>query len=203
MEHSRAEQDPNYDGKINGLFCDDRFPEPASAIRIARLYNIPDILPAAYYELFSIDDVQHDWDGLRKPDAEHSLHLQNLGRTARWQLLDAADLIRLIRMQQKFCEIESSAKSDFASIAECTVPQCARNRQAIKTSLFGSSDWKIGMAVLVVISQKRRACKYMCGVCGPIYDSKLQKISTKIWDSIVAISAPRSVSKHFDAVGPS
>lgn len=32
-------------------YTDDRFPEPASAIRLARDFNIPSILPAAFYQL--------------------------------------------------------------------------------------------------------------------------------------------------------
>ncbi|EKM60343.1 uncharacterized protein PHACADRAFT_23719 [Phanerochaete carnosa HHB-10118-sp] len=36
-------------------------PEPASAIRFAREFNVPSILPAAFYTL-ALTDVQRNWD---------------------------------------------------------------------------------------------------------------------------------------------
>lgn len=74
-----------------GEYAEDKFPEPASAIRLARDFDIPSILPAAYLKLLFADPTL-DWDAIRnKEDTSHS----RLSRSARWSLLDATDLRRL------------------------------------------------------------------------------------------------------------
>ena len=47
----RSEHSLQLTGRVNGLYLDDRLPEPASAIRLASDYGIPSILPAAFYTL--------------------------------------------------------------------------------------------------------------------------------------------------------
>ncbi|KAJ7930008.1 hypothetical protein B0H13DRAFT_1451547, partial [Mycena leptocephala] len=72
-------------GMVDDLYVDEKLPEPAAAIRLAMEYNVPKIMPSAVYHLsrLSIDD---DWLERRKDRTE-------LGyvRTARWDLLEAAD----------------------------------------------------------------------------------------------------------------
>lgn len=67
---------------------DDYFPEPASAIKLARQFDFPSILPAAFYHLSRLS-ILDDWD---KTHADPALCIQNpTKRTARWELLSAKD----------------------------------------------------------------------------------------------------------------
>ena len=92
----RSEHSLQLTGKVNGLYLDDRLPEPASAIRIASDYGIPSILPAAFYTL-ALLSTDADWDAFR---ANPGKHLRFGARTARWRLLDKRDLMRLVHGQK-------------------------------------------------------------------------------------------------------
>ncbi|PSR75832.1 hypothetical protein PHLCEN_2v8864 [Hermanssonia centrifuga] len=69
---------------IHSPTIDSMFPEPASAIRLAMEFNIPSILPAAYYMLVQTD-----------PSETWTIATQN--SAARWQLLDNTDFVHYIR----------------------------------------------------------------------------------------------------------
>ncbi|TBU38428.1 hypothetical protein BD309DRAFT_971950 [Dichomitus squalens] len=92
----RSEHSLQLTGKVDGLYLDDRLPEPASAIRIASDYGIPSILPAAFYTL-ALLSTDADWDECR---ANPGKHLRFGARTARWRLLDKRDLMRLVHGQK-------------------------------------------------------------------------------------------------------
>lgn len=96
---ARSEHAQQNTGKINGLYLDDRLPEPASAIRIASDYNIPSILPAAFYQL-ALLSTDADWDGYRENPTREGKQLRFGARTARWGLLDKRDLMRLVHGQK-------------------------------------------------------------------------------------------------------
>lgn len=96
---ARSEHAQQASGKVNGLYLDDRLPEPASAIRIASDYNIPSILPAAFYEL-ALLTTDADWDTYRANPSGEGKHLRFGARTARWNLLDKRDLMRLLHGQK-------------------------------------------------------------------------------------------------------
>ncbi|GJE96790.1 BTB domain-containing protein [Phanerochaete sordida] len=70
-------------------------PEPASAVRFAREFDVPSILPAAFYAL-ALTDVRADWDA---PGARRS----ELFAAARWTLLDATDVLRVARGKALLC----------------------------------------------------------------------------------------------------
>ncbi|KAG9310780.1 hypothetical protein JVU11DRAFT_8629 [Chiua virens] len=65
---------------------DDYFPEPASAIRLARRFEIPRILPAAFYHLSRLE-ISDDWEKNRANPS----YLSTTKRNARWGLLDTED----------------------------------------------------------------------------------------------------------------
>ncbi|PIL31451.1 hypothetical protein GSI_06152 [Ganoderma sinense ZZ0214-1] len=92
----RSEHSLQLTGKVDGLYLDDRLPEPASAIRIASDYGIPSLLPAAFYTL-ALLSTDADWDECR---ANPGKHLRFGARTARWRLLDKRDLMRLVHGQK-------------------------------------------------------------------------------------------------------
>ncbi|KAF8815150.1 hypothetical protein BYT27DRAFT_7312406 [Phlegmacium glaucopus] len=92
---------------------DDWFPEPASAIQLARECNIPAILPAAFYHLsrLSIDD---DWG---KTYLGYTL---DTGRTAQWSLLTADDLRCLLKGQTRLRQ----APQELLKFTSCRTSEC-------------------------------------------------------------------------------
>ncbi|KAF8121129.1 hypothetical protein EV363DRAFT_1366668 [Boletus edulis] len=67
---------------------DDHSPEPAAAIKLAHRFDIPSILPAAFYHLSRLS-IQDDWD---KTHADPSISIRNpTKRTAKWGLLSVED----------------------------------------------------------------------------------------------------------------
>ncbi|OCH96197.1 hypothetical protein OBBRIDRAFT_787655 [Obba rivulosa] len=95
---ARSEHGLQPSGKVDGLYLDDRQPEPASAIRIASDYSIPRILPAAFYALSQLS-TDADWATYRA-GSNPGKHLRFGARTARWDLLDKRDLMRLVHGQK-------------------------------------------------------------------------------------------------------
>ena len=72
-------------------YLDDVYPEPVAAINFALEFDVPAILPAAFYQLYTIGPLQ-DWTESRKPDYPDPddytfRHMSNGKRTARWSLL--------------------------------------------------------------------------------------------------------------------
>lgn len=96
---SRSAKDP-------GALIDDIFPEPASAICLARECNIPSILPAAFYHLTRIN-IEDDWDSAhRKKDDAAWVYsgIRRYARMARWSLLSAEDLRCLMLGKSRILE---------------------------------------------------------------------------------------------------
>ncbi|KAA1475941.1 hypothetical protein DENSPDRAFT_826677 [Dentipellis sp. KUC8613] len=98
-----AESDIFYDTDDPDI--DDQYPEPAAAIRLARDFDIPEILSPAFYHLSRIN-IEHDWDASRgldrhgKPTRVASYHR----RTARWDLLEKEDYVSVLRGRYRFKE---------------------------------------------------------------------------------------------------
>jgi hypothetical protein len=85
-------------GMVDDLYIDEKLPEPAAAIRLAMECNVPKIMPSAVYHLsrLSIDD---DWLERRKDRTD-----LGYARTARWDLLEAADLKLVLKLRELFTE---------------------------------------------------------------------------------------------------
>ncbi|KAG1875225.1 hypothetical protein C8R48DRAFT_403846 [Suillus tomentosus] len=108
-------------------FIDNRMLEPASAIRLAREANIPEILPAAFYMLSTISPFM-DFDTLRSPnpppltDSQGNVLLWHPGeRSARWGLLTPDDWLCLARGRH--------CMTDFAQTFEAQESQCICDSQ--------------------------------------------------------------------------
>ncbi|KAJ7113665.1 hypothetical protein C8R43DRAFT_128786 [Mycena crocata] len=91
-------------GRIDGQYLDDALPEPVAIIKLAQEFNIPSLLPAAFYALSCVRptanyDTFHSPLARLLPDAAQQL--TNLKRSARWPLLTSADLLRLARGQDR------------------------------------------------------------------------------------------------------
>ncbi|TFY59753.1 hypothetical protein EVG20_g7669 [Dentipellis fragilis] len=89
---------------------------PASAIRLARDFNIPEILGTAFYHLSRIN-IEHDWDSSRGVDkhgkpARVSNHRR---RTARWDLLEKEDHMPLSRGRYNL-KVAAAKALDFSEV---------------------------------------------------------------------------------------
>ena len=75
------------DKKFKGHYIDDVYPEPVAAIRFALEFDIPSILPSAWYQLATTDAKVHlDYDAVhRHPTMRTFSH--PCSKKARWQLL--------------------------------------------------------------------------------------------------------------------
>lgn len=62
MEEHQDEKNLEDFNQVDGLFLDERLPEPAAAIRLAIEFGIPSILPAAFYTLARTTPDWH-WGG--------------------------------------------------------------------------------------------------------------------------------------------
>lgn len=130
---ARSEHYLRLNGKVDGMFLDDRLPEPASAIRIASDFAIPSILPAAFYQL-SLISTDADWESYRANPATEGKHLRFGARTARWKLLDKIDLMRLVHGQKLLAAYTRAIGTDVFGT------RCPRNSQGC--SRARSDCWK-------------------------------------------------------------
>ncbi|KAF8195644.1 hypothetical protein K438DRAFT_1826289 [Mycena galopus ATCC 62051] len=78
---------------VDGLYLDERLPEPAAAIRLATEWDIPRIMPSAVYHLSRLT-TENDWLEGRED------RLTLVERTARWDLLEAADLKLVLKVRE-------------------------------------------------------------------------------------------------------
>ena len=125
---ARSEHEVRVNGKVNGLFLDDRLPEPASAIRIAADFHIPNILPAAFYQL-ALLSTDADWDTYRANPMGEGKHLRFGARTARWGLLDKRDLMRLVHGQRLLANYTRAIGTDiFSSRCPTNTKGCSKAR---------------------------------------------------------------------------
>lgn len=87
-------------GLVDGRSFEERIPEPAAAIRFARDFNIPSILPFAFYTLAGIPQSM-DWDESRKVnDFRHRSTVILMKRTAKWAQLDIVDYRTFVKRRE-------------------------------------------------------------------------------------------------------
>lgn len=85
------------DGLVGGKSFEERIPEPASAIRFARRFDVPSVLPFAFYTLSGIP-LSNDWDAVRSARRDEAARQV---RTAKWGLLDIADHRAVMRCRER------------------------------------------------------------------------------------------------------
>ena len=111
-EAAALEQDYHYDGQRTAAKrLDDCVPEPASAIRFARDFDVPSILPFAFYTLATIDS-DADWDAERQKEPEAQQYPKTY--CARWALLQPDDYRRLLRGRKAFAYDVSAVVQRYA-----------------------------------------------------------------------------------------
>ncbi|KDQ58242.1 hypothetical protein JAAARDRAFT_57970 [Jaapia argillacea MUCL 33604] len=179
-------------GQVDGLYLDDRFPEPASAIRLAQECDVPNILPAAFYHLSRID-LDADWDRYRSEGdkirkEEYHRALGYGCQTARWGLLKPEDLMKLCRVRDQVREQAYLSHTGAWDRLECCVEECwqARTKYAweAKEEMFLSKD---------PLMDLRKYCREevlvklkLCRGCSQAVKDILTHRRSKVWERLQA-----------------
>ncbi|KAF8121087.1 hypothetical protein EV363DRAFT_1366836 [Boletus edulis] len=160
---------------------DDYFPEPAAAIKVAHQFDIPSILPAAFYHLSRLS-VLDDWD---KTHADPSIDIQNpTRRTARWGLLSGKDYRCLLL-----------GKAELANFLRgCINPGDLRHSQTNRweSCAEGEEIWKDILdkclqsadPLALLKSMKERKNSKRCQACVNTLTAKIQVVRTQIWEKL-------------------
>lgn len=120
----------------NLKYLDDHLPEPASAIRLARECDIPNILPAAFYHLSRLS-IHNDRMAARVAQHKEKADLFGLEglldgqRTADWNILSSVDYICLLKgrarlstfSRELFGAVSTSSRQHSGSVDQCCLPQ--------------------------------------------------------------------------------
>ncbi|KAJ6604247.1 hypothetical protein DFH09DRAFT_967482, partial [Mycena vulgaris] len=83
-------------GRVHNMYLDDRLTEPIMCITLAHMHSLPELLPAAFYDL-ARRDPRADWDAFhdaatRNLPANERMLAQGV-RSARWSTLAAPHLL--------------------------------------------------------------------------------------------------------------
>ena len=179
-----------------GPYIDDCFPEPAAAIRFASEFGCPSILPAAFYQL-AITEPTADWDEYRCADDdagaawEHQCALANGGRTARWALLDRANLMRFLRgrtaLDAWLPDVEDCLTS-YLGTAECVDHfHCERVRAECRRAFLLEGPGRArpfdplhALRFLLDLVPQHQ----LCGACLRHIRGELLRVRQEIWDEL-------------------
>ncbi|KAJ6501651.1 hypothetical protein C8R47DRAFT_920188, partial [Mycena vitilis] len=90
-------------GRVHGLYLDDRLPDPVMTIKTAHTFRLIQLLPAAFYDLARCDP-RFDWEVMHIPpkcaEPENQRLLAKGARSARWAALSAQDLLALAALKE-------------------------------------------------------------------------------------------------------
>ncbi|KAH9929673.1 uncharacterized protein B0H18DRAFT_873780 [Fomitopsis serialis] len=183
----RSEHAQQFTGKINGLYLDDRLPEPASAIRVATDYVIPSILPAAFYQL-ALLSTDADWDEYR---ANPGKHLRFGARTARWRLLDKRDLMRLVHGQKLLAGHTRAIGTDiFGKRCQRGIKACAKARTECWKYFQENAPVSMDDPLDILYDCSRLETLFTdlpCGACVQDVATSAEKRRRELWRSLPAI----------------
>ena len=184
------------------VILDNQFPEPASAIRIAIDFNIPTILPAAFYVLSQIEP-ENDyaryrggpwdaWTGMDDDIAEGNNKVSITAlpsrrmRTARWPVLDKDEQYNAWlgrnALQRAIRDVERSFTR-----APCPYEydHCTHKRARLfKEHAESEEDMKDPFKRLVNMIYNVSAADGLCEECGSFFSEEAHPVMQNIWDQI-------------------
>ncbi|KAH8113883.1 hypothetical protein DFH11DRAFT_1743985 [Phellopilus nigrolimitatus] len=162
-------------------------PEPASAIMLARRFNIPRILPAAFYCL-SMINAHHDWSNHVEPDSTDETSddgsedwPMDLGtKTARWSLLSAKDLLDLTRGIEVLKKKGTNLNIDYSESKTICGSSCPETfRDAVDDIKSEASEHDLIYALRNVDDD----C-LDCSHCQSRFSRKVKSLRESIWESL-------------------
>jgi hypothetical protein len=188
MEHYdslSASSVPQHD--VASKFIDNRMLEPASAIRLAREANVPEILPAAFYMLSTISPFM-DFDALRNSnppslltDSEGNVLAWQPGeRTARWGLLSPTDMMCLMRGKHYLVEFVHKIEQEGAR-CPCDSNLCVQQVYRRKLLKGPTQD---PLRVLNEISIATTPSQYPCHDGMHRLASRSREARSRLWENL-------------------
>ncbi|KAJ7682566.1 hypothetical protein DFH06DRAFT_1314768 [Mycena polygramma] len=178
VESLLDEHESKDDETVDGLYLDERLPEPAAAIRLAMDCNVPRILPAALYHLSRLK-TDDDWLEYRK---DRTTLLQT-SRTARWDLLEAADYKLLLKIREMLTDHYYA--SLYSSSNNCLSSPACRDSWG-KTYL----QWQRANDPLGLMKSfaETRPSHLICKNCWNVTKPNVLQCRSSLWDKISAIA---------------
>lgn len=167
---------------------DDRFPEPASAIRLARDFGIPSILPAAFYQLSRLN-IAND-HARRRKEADIFNDDDFDERTARWDLLNGDDLLSVMRGQEKLRDVARRFTRRFLCGKADWSQHCAINQVLSTLSREHGADTTTDVLEhFRQFTKHYRKDRYDCGwnICDPCDDAadeSFDAIREEVWKKL-------------------
>jgi len=167
-------------------------PEPAAAIALALEFNIPSILPAAYYDL-SRCDVDWEWDNVNLDSM--AFHVCHHGKPPRWHLMSAAAHRNLLR-------VHGAISSGAFNVQSCCSTEPRRNCQAFPTCKGIWSDLRLRLVtpklhcdilkcLRDILHVKENGSKTLpsklCKSCEQTFLYEVVDMRENIWSQIVEI----------------
>ena len=108
---------------IDRGLIEDHLPEPASLVRFARDFDVPAVLPIAYYTLAGLSRYT-DWDTIHAGQPLVAIGPGDRTLSARWPLLDTLDLKIIMRLKEMLATRTASIVDTYCG--EVALGQLAR-----------------------------------------------------------------------------
>lgn len=168
-------------------------PEPAAAIRFGEDFDMPSILPFAFYTLATIT-AHYNFD-------DRSLSMRTLRmnpRLARWSLLDAEDLARLIRGREavathcRWIMDQLSPEGGLEGSISCeNEERCAsglgRISETVKNKIFGDSHSMATPPDLLGVLEEIADARSSWDICDPCSEAMIEDLHRRqqnLWDRL-------------------
>lgn len=185
-QHSRAAN-----GQIDGLYADDRFPDPAPAICLAHQYHCPEVLPAAYYCAVQIS-ARNSWNRMRMTDV--GIRMLERGQfSVRWNLLQKRDMDRLSLGREILLKITNGLPPLFGSApddqARCLSPKVCNLVRVWQRNLLLSLPkvWDPLEALYRLTTTLPPFEDGLCTLCKSRQDALISAKKAELWNSLPAI----------------
>ena len=170
---------------IEGLYLNDRFPEPASALHFAKKNGRPIIVRAVMY-LLATAERELDRDTLDPPP----LDLSAVYPFVRWRLLDSTDWSRLVQGREKLLAKLVDISSNNTLVMERPVcDRCIKGLKKMKPNLVSRLSPKdyhrpdpLRFLYNLVSPENRPA--NICDPCWSKAKVAVAKMRKEIWDQL-------------------
>lgn len=188
----------------SGEWCQDKdpdfnLPEPASAIAIARKFDIPAILPAAFYDLSTISPLS-DWEARYNGGIGDENEIGE--RSTRWGWLNQADLLRVFRGKELLAKATKEFSESQVFLFPCDVgPRCLEARRALQTKIYDHDGLQDVLRHLQLL--KGRLGDTICLQCREVIKEVIQFKREDIWDSledIFDLSAQTDTDSSYECI---
>ncbi|TDL14655.1 hypothetical protein BD410DRAFT_778730 [Rickenella mellea] len=158
--------------------------EPAAAIEIARLFDIPSILPAAFLQL-TRTKIQNRWSARPKDPKDRMCHY------ARWELLGAEDSLRIVEITRSIhITVLCFQTFDLHKSTGCSNVSYCETRLQWEFNIF-SSHYPLSLDILADVaclsSYISKNCK-LCKSCDENISKRLKQLRHNIWNESLCIA---------------